>query len=260
MLVDSCNKKSSTSLQTAKNGEVIHNICNNKPESDGLPHSRQSLAMTTQPKSFNQCFTPPSLLESSRWQGQRIGLLGGSFNPPHKGHLHISLIAMEVLKLDFVWWMVTPQNPFKQADSTMPFEKRFELCRQTADHPRVLISSIENELGYTRTIHTIKKLKTHFPNTSFVWITGMDVVHQLHRWYKWKDLLDQIPMAHICRPPANSVIKNVPARMLRGRNHIYPSKASRYSLEPRNTYWILQKKMVNISSTDLREENLTHEK
>jgi nicotinate-nucleotide adenylyltransferase len=138
----------------------------------------------------------------------------------------------------------------------MPFEERFRLCEEFAWHPRIIVTDLEKDLGFTRSINTVRELKKRFPATSFAWITGMDVAHQLHRWYRWRDLLDEIAMVHICRPPAYSVIANTPVRLLSGRRHIYPETAARYSLQAGLSYWILQKKMIDISSTNLRRQKL----
>ena len=111
----------------------------------------------------------------------RIGLLGGSFNPPHEGHMHISLAALKALQLDAVWWLVSPQNPIK-ADKPLPLEERMSLCQSLVDHPKILISDIEKDLGTNITYHSVKKLKAAFPKTNFVWISGMDNARSLHQW------------------------------------------------------------------------------
>jgi nicotinate-nucleotide adenylyltransferase len=202
--------------------------------------------------SGSSIFSPPTLMDGPKWNGLRIGLLGGSFNPPHKGHLNISLIALKTLRLDCVWWMVTPQNPFKKTGDMEPFEKRFEMCGKFIDHPKILVSDIEQKLGFSRTINSVRVLKARYPGADFVWITGMDVAHELHRWHRWHELLDEIAMAHICRPPAYSVIRNTPVRMLAGRKHVYPVKAARHKLSPGKSFWILRKKMIDVSSSYLR--------
>lgn len=92
----------------------------------------------------------------------RIGLLGGSFNPPHEGHMHISLAAMKGLELDAVWWLVTPQNPLK-AEQPEPMERRIDKCRQVAQHPRIIISDIERELGTRITYYTVKNSNNATP-------------------------------------------------------------------------------------------------
>jgi len=184
----------------------------------------------------------------------RVGLLGGSFNPPHQGHLHISLAAMKGLELDCVWWLVTPQNPIKDIKAP-PMNKRAELCRELVDgYPKILVSNIETALGTNITFHTIKKLRHSFPHTDFVWISGMDNALGLHQWNHWKDLLGEICMVHLTRNPARSLVRNCPYRMYEKQTHKFIDKAGKLPLDSGTTYWMLQKKMVNISSTEIREK------
>ncbi len=182
----------------------------------------------------------------------RVGLLGGSFNPPHEGHLHISLAAMKGLELDAIWWLVTPQNPIK-CETPLPFEERVKLCRDLIDHPKILVTDIEKDLGTNITFHTIHNLKTHFPKTEFVWISGMDNAHSLHKWGHWQRLLEQICMVHLTRSPARSLVQNCPLRMYGKQKHIFIDRSGRMPLDSGTSYWMMQKKMVNISSTQIRE-------
>ena len=187
----------------------------------------------------------------------RIGLLGGSFNPPHKGHLHISLAALNSLQLDAIWWLVTPQNPLKSDIAPLPLEQRMILSKNLVKHhPKIVITDIEKEMGTTITYHSIKTLKSRFPKTEFVWIMGTDNALGFHHWNNWRDLLAEIAMAHMTRSPATSLVRNCPARMQGGQRHIVVDKGGRFPLESGRTYWLLQKKMMNISSTDLRNKNL----
>ena len=197
-------------------------------------------------------FSKPHLFDSSRWRGMRIGLLGGSFNPPHEGHLHISLAAMKGLELDAIWWLVTPQNPLK-AENPEPMQKRIEKCIKIAQHPKIIISDIERELGTRITYYTVKKLKQRHPKTHFVWVSGMDNALTLHNWHHWKELLAEIPTVHLTRKPATSLIRQCPLRMYTKQHHVFVDKPARYPLDSGTTFWMLQKKMVNISSTEIRE-------
>ncbi len=197
---------------------------------------------------------PPHLLDSPRWKNRRIGLLGGSFDPPHEGHVHISLAAMKGLGLDAVWWLVTPQNPIK-GEKPLPQEERIRLSRNLVTHPRIVISGIEKDLGTAITYYTIRRLKERFPATSFVWISGMDNALGLHQWHHWRDLLREICMVHLTRKPATSLIRGCPLRMQGTQNHVVIGKGGLLPLDPGTTYWMMQKKMVNISSTDLRSPN-----
>lgn len=205
-------------------------------------------------------FTPPSLLGSARWRGLRIGLLGGSFNPPHIGHVHISLAAMKGLALDAVWWLVTPQNPLKTS-SPAAVEERMEACRALTDsHPKILISALESDLGTQNTHDTIRSLKNFYPRHDFVWISGMDNALSLHQWNRWRDLLALIPMLHLTRKPATSLITRSPLRLYAPQRHVFLERGGAWPLTPGTTYWMLQNKMVNISSTDIRENRLNHSK
>ena len=196
----------------------------------------------------------PTLKDSHRWAGMRVGLLGGTFNPPHEGHLHISLAALKGLKLDCVWWLVTPQNPLK-ADIETPLARRVEMCRELVDHPRVLVTDIERQLGTSVTFETVRQLRLHYPSTDFVWISGMDNALSLHRWNRWQDLLGAICMVHLTRPPAKSLIRGCPLRMLGRQRHRVISQSGAYPLDSGTTYWMMQKKMVDVSSTDIRNNS-----
>lgn len=200
-------------------------------------------------------FTEPHLLNSPRWKNKRIGILGGSFNPPHAGHIHISKLALDSLKLDAIWWLVTPQNPLKSSDETRPIEERTQLCREITSHPKIIVTTIEQQIDEPHSYGIIKKLKTHFPHTKFAWITGMDNAHNLHKWNNWRDILNEICMIHVTRHPPVDLVKQCPARMMGNQRHITLDHGKRVKLESNTTYWLLQKKMVNISSTEIRKKN-----
>jgi nicotinate-nucleotide adenylyltransferase len=125
----------------------------------------------------------------------RIGLLGGSFNPAHEGHFYISIEALKRLKLDRVYWLVTPQNPLKKLNQKTSFKQRFKNACKFAKHPRIAVSDIENHFHTAYTIDTITRLKQLHPNADFIWLMGADNVVQFHRWKNWKQLVDLIPIA-----------------------------------------------------------------
>lgn len=198
-------------------------------------------------------FTPPNILDGHRWRGLRVGLLGGSFNPPHDGHLHISDVAIKALNLDCVWWLVTPQNPLKSQNQTLPFEQRMALCETlTRDHKRILISDLENQFGTVRTIQTIQNLNTMFPFTELVLLAGTDIVPQLPRWYRWQDIPRQIAMAFISRPPATALIRQNAVNLMAEQNHHLVSGATKSPLNPGNCFWIRGHKLHPASSTKIR--------
>lgn len=174
-------------------------------------------------------FTPPRILDGPRWRGLRVGLLGGSFNPPHDGHLHISTVAIKALKLDCVWWLVTPQNPLKDGRETLPFEQRMALCETlTRNHPRILVSDLENQFGSVRTVQTIQNLRTMFPLTELVLLAGTDLAPQLPRWYRWQEIPRQIAMAFISRPPATGLIRHNAVSLIAGQNHHLIAQATNH--------------------------------
>lgn len=143
----------------------------------------------------------PSLASGDRaLRGARIGLLGGSFNPAHEGHRHISLVARRRLGLDAVWWLVSPQNPLKPKAGTADFEKRLDAARKTARHPRIVVSDLEARLGTRYTVETLRLLKTRFPCAHFVWLMGADNLAQLPWWKDWQEIMSLVPVAVIDRP------------------------------------------------------------
>lgn len=133
---------------------------------------------------------------------RRIGLLGGSFNPAHGGHLHVSLLALKHLDLDEIWWLVSPQNPLKPVEGMAPFATRLKQARQvTAAHPRLRVSDLEERLGSSRyTVNTLKALRRRFPQLRFVWLMGSDNLVQIHRWERWPEIFRTAAVAVFDRP------------------------------------------------------------
>ncbi|MCB1591645.1 MAG: nicotinate-nicotinamide nucleotide adenylyltransferase [Alphaproteobacteria bacterium] len=186
----------------------------------------------------------------------RIGLLGGSFNPPHEGHMHISRIALSALNLHAVWWIVTPNNPLKHASTLLPYEQRIKLCHdRIKDHTKIIVTDIERTLNSSITLDTVQKLKEYYRNTHFVWITGMDNALNIHKWNHWKILLNEICMLHITRHPAVSLTQRCPQRLLSNHRHEILQRGGKVPLIPGISYWLLQKKMINVSSTEIRNKN-----
>jgi nicotinate-nucleotide adenylyltransferase len=135
-----------------------------------------------------------------RGSGQRIGLFGGSFNPAHQGHFAVALYALKALQLDWVWWMVSPQNPLKDPSITDEYEKRLAYTRRIAKHPRFVVTDFEKQMGTRYTAETLEHLKKLSGDTQFVWIMGADSLGQLHRWHHWLDIVDAVPLAVLARP------------------------------------------------------------
>lgn len=140
----------------------------------------------------------PPLSDAAR--GRRVGLLGGSFNPAHGGHLEISTLALERLRLDEVWWLVSPQNPLKDTAGMAPLERRLAEARAVARNPRILITDLERELGTRFTLDSLKALKARYPDHRFVWLMGADNLLEIPRWKGWRNIFRNVPIAVFARP------------------------------------------------------------
>jgi nicotinate-nucleotide adenylyltransferase len=132
--------------------------------------------------------------------GMRIGLLGGSFNPPHEGHAHITRLALRRLALDRVWWLVTPGNPLKSLTGLAAIRARMEAARLLHVGPRVVVSDIEAQIGSRFTYDTLVWLKRRAPDVHFVWIMGADNLRQFHRWRHWRAIAALVPIVVVDRP------------------------------------------------------------
>ena len=126
---------------------------------------------------------------------QRIGLLGGSFNPAHDGHRHISLLALGRLRLAQVWWLVSPQNPLKPTAGMAALAERLAGARAIARHPAIRVGDLERRLGTRHTADSLKALRRRFPRARFVWLMGTDNLLQLPRWRRWRTILSTVPIA-----------------------------------------------------------------
>ncbi len=133
-----------------------------------------------------------------------IGILGGSFNPAHDGHLHISLEALKHLGLDQVWWMVSPQNPMKPASGMASLQQRIAKARAVARHPRIVVTDIETRLGTRYTSETLTRLRARYPRYRFVWLMGSDNLSQIRYWRDWHKIFTNHPLAVFSRSPYDS--------------------------------------------------------
>ena len=146
-----------------------------------------------------------------------VGLLGGSFDPAHGGHVHITREAIRRLGLDRVWWLVSPGNPLK-ALQPAPMVDRMAQARAMLGHdPRVVVSDLERALGTRATVDTLRRLRAIYPGVRFVWLMGADNLVQFHRWSRWREILALVPVAVLARPGAGLAARlSVAARSYRG--------------------------------------------
>jgi len=182
----------------------------------------------------------------------RIGILGGTFDPPHAGHLHISTQALVSLQLDQVWWLPSVQNPLKTRQP-QSFEQRIKVCEVFASHPRIRIKPFEAELKSNFTFDSLGILRRWFPAYKFVWLMGADNLVDFHRWYKWQQLMEKNYCAVFSRPGYNlPALASIAAH--RYALSRLPSDCARMLLCGPAPRWVfLRHSMCDISSTMLRK-------
>ena len=146
-----------------------------------------------------------------------VGLLGGSFDPAHDGHVHITREAIRRIGLDRVWWLVSPGNPLKVLQPAPMAERMARARALLGDDPRVVVSDLEARLGTRATVDTLRRLQAIYPGVRFVWLMGADNLVQFHRWSRWHEILARVPVAVMARPGAGLAARlSVTARVYRG--------------------------------------------
>jgi nicotinate-nucleotide adenylyltransferase len=183
--------------------------------------------------------------------GMRIGLFGGSFDPPHAGHRAVSLEALNRLGLDQVWWLVSPQNPLKP-HAPADLGRRIAVARTLANHPRIKVTGIEAALGTTYTADTLRKLKARLPGVRLVWMMGADNLASFHRWRDWQGIAADIPIAVFNRPGQALRALSSPAARTLARARIRERDARRIGGIPPPAWVFLSSPHVPLSSTELR--------
>ena len=182
----------------------------------------------------------------------RIGLFGGSFNPPHDGHREIALAALRRLGLHAVWWLVTPGNPLKNGADYAPLADRLASTRALAAHPRFVVTDIEAHLGSRYTVDTIRRLTERYRGAKFVWIMGADNLAGFDNWFGWREIANRVPIAVFSRP--GSVLRaplSAAAQTL--RPHRMPASAARELPLAEPPSWVYFARTRNpASSTALR--------
>jgi nicotinate-nucleotide adenylyltransferase len=182
----------------------------------------------------------------------KIGLFGGSYNPPHAGHLAASLIALRRLDLDRVWWLVSPGNPLKDTNSLPPLAARVEAARALARHPRIEVTGIEARIGTHFTFETIAWLRQHCPGVHFVWIMGADNLASFHQWRCWRDIAASVPIAVIDRPGWTWSAMHSPAAALLSRTRYDETDSRVFALAKPPAFIFLHGPRSDLSSTALR--------
>ncbi len=184
--------------------------------------------------------------------GMAIGLLGGSFDPAHEGHAHITREALKRFGLDRVWWLVSPGNPLK-ARGPAPLDERMDHARDVMRHPRVDLTDIEARLGMRVTAHTLAALCARYPGVRFVWLMGADNLAQIHLWQDWRWIMDDVPVGILARPGQRISARMSPAARIY-RPYRIPGSQSRALARADAPAWcFVNVAMIDISSSAIRE-------
>ncbi|MEP3330759.1 nicotinate-nucleotide adenylyltransferase [Sedimentitalea sp.] len=185
--------------------------------------------------------------------GQSVGLFGGSFDPPHAGHVHVTREALKRFGLDRVWWLVSPGNLLK-ARGPAPMDVRLQSARAIMDHPRVTVTDIEARLGTRATADTVARLRSLYPGVRFVWLMGADNLAQFHRWKDWEDIMQTVPLGVLARPGDRISARMSPAARIYRRYRI-SGGASQSLVHARAPAWcFVNVPMVDLSSTAIRAQ------
>ncbi|MCB1451642.1 MAG: nicotinate-nucleotide adenylyltransferase [Nitratireductor sp.] len=159
--------------------------------------------------------------------GMAIGLFGGSFNPPHEGHVHVSELALLRGRLDRIWWIVTPGNPLKDHSELAPLADRLEQCTAIARNPAFEITAFEARFNIRYTADTLAILVKRFPRIRFVWIMGADNLAGFHRWQNWRRIATMMPILVIDRPGSTLSVRSAPAALALSRYRIREADTGR---------------------------------
>ena len=189
--------------------------------------------------------------------GLKIGLLGGSFDPPHEGHVHITKLALKIFNLSKIWWLVCPENPIKSVTPS-DVNSRFLASKKIMKHPSVVITDLERKFKTKYTFQTLIKLKKLYPSTKFVWLMGADNLINFHHWKNWDWIMKNIPVGVLARPE-EQIKAGLSRTAIKFGNYRLPKEKSIILSNYIPPVWTLSTgPMRNISSTEIREKEYHH--
>ncbi|MGD8326254.1 MAG: nicotinate-nucleotide adenylyltransferase [Sphingomonadales bacterium] len=190
----------------------------------------------------------------AKWAGKVIGLYGGSFNPAHKGHVHISKLALELLKLDALWWLVTPGNPLKNDKDTASLDERLAHAQNMANDARIHITDAESKLNTRFSCDSIRKLQEIHKDSRFIWVMGADNLANFHKWRNWEDIFHMLPIAVFARPGYDKGVLTSPAAE-KFKSSRLEEREAEYLGQRQTPAWIyLNTPLHEASATALRED------
>jgi len=184
---------------------------------------------------------------------KHIGLLGGSFDPPHKGHLYISVEAKKILSLDQVWWLVTPHNPLK-IKKPASYDERIKNCNKIVKNHPLKIKEIEKKINSKYSYYTIKYLLKHYPNIKFYWLMGADNLINFHKWQNWRDIFNEISVVVFRRHGYNSPALKSITRKTFDNYEIFSNQINQVHFSTTPSWTFIKNKEIKISSTDIRNQ------
>ncbi|MBA4489774.1 nicotinate-nucleotide adenylyltransferase [Paracoccus sp. S1E-3] len=183
--------------------------------------------------------------------GQRVGLLGGSFDPAHEGHVRLTEEALKRFGLDRVWWLVTPGNPLK-AHGPAPLDERIAYAREIMDDPRVTVTGIEAALKTRKTVDTITALQARYPEVRFTWLMGSDNLVQLPHWDRWREIAARVPIGVLARPGSRLKARTSKAARIMAADRLPDSHARLLGSTPPPAWAMIDMPLSNASSTAIR--------
>ena len=184
--------------------------------------------------------------------GRRIGLLGGSFDPAHDGHAHITREALKRFGLDEVWWLVSPGNPLKERGPA-PLDQRLRVAREVMQHPRVRVTALESDLGTRFTSATLAALQSSYPGVVFVWLMGADNLAEFHKWDRWRDIMASVPVGVLARPGQRISARMSPAARQFRTARLNARQAMLLPKRSAPAWCFVNLPMSDLSSTEIRD-------
>nr|WP_170407209.1 nicotinate-nucleotide adenylyltransferase [Ruegeria arenilitoris] len=185
--------------------------------------------------------------------GQVVGLFGGSFDPPHQGHVHVTLEAIKAFGLDRVWWLVSPGNPLKSRGPA-PIDQRVEAARSIMRHPKVEVTDVEDLTGTRATADTLAALRRLYPQVRFVWLMGADNLAQFHKWKDWRLIMDTVPVGVVARPGDRISARMSPAARVYSKYRIDGTARHLLGRADAPAWCFVNVPMVDVSSTQIRSK------
>jgi len=184
-------------------------------------------------------------------KGLRIGLLGGSFDPPHSGHMHISKWAIKEFSLDRIWWLVSPGNPLKK-DAPADLDRRLTACNKLVNHPKVIVTDLERVFNTRYTAQTLTSLKSQYRGVRFVWLMGADNLAEFHKWDRWQDIMHMLPVGVMARPNQQLAANCSPAARIFRESRLSAQSSNALPFKEAPSWSLLTGPMDDESSSKIR--------